>query len=84
MVKPVPLLDLRPGILAGMETYDSAIEVDEISRTFDVPHLRCSAYESGDPSCESRPSHKPPDNAALTVFMWTTLNSSWSPLLLVA
>lgn len=35
---PVPgLPDPMPDLLAGMETYDSAIEMDEISRTFDVP-----------------------------------------------
>ncbi len=35
--EPVPLPDPMPWILAGMETYDSAIEMDEIARTFDVP-----------------------------------------------
>jgi uncharacterized protein YbjT (DUF2867 family) len=36
--EPVPgLPDPMPTLLAGMETYDSAIEMDEISRTFDVP-----------------------------------------------
>jgi uncharacterized protein YbjT (DUF2867 family) len=36
--EPIPgLPDPMPGILAGMETYDSAIEMDEIARTFDVP-----------------------------------------------
>ncbi|MBA3425437.1 MAG: SDR family oxidoreductase [Rubrobacter sp.] len=37
MGEPVPLPDPMPGILAGMETYDSAIEMGEIARTFDVP-----------------------------------------------
>jgi uncharacterized protein YbjT (DUF2867 family) len=31
------LPDPMPTLLAGMETYDSVIEMDEISRTFDVP-----------------------------------------------
>jgi uncharacterized protein YbjT (DUF2867 family) len=36
--EPVPgLPDPMPTLLAGMETYDSVIEMDEISRTFDVP-----------------------------------------------
>ena len=36
--EPVPgLPDPMPTLLASMETYDSVIEMDEISRTFDVP-----------------------------------------------
>lgn len=38
--EPVPLPDPMPWILAGMETYDSAIEMDEIARTFDVALTR--------------------------------------------
>jgi uncharacterized protein YbjT (DUF2867 family) len=34
---PVPLPDPMPDLLAGMETYDSVIETEEVSRTFDVP-----------------------------------------------
>jgi NADH dehydrogenase len=34
---PVPLPDSMPDLLAGMETYDSVIEMEEVSRTFDVP-----------------------------------------------
>ena len=44
MGEPVPLPDPMPGILAGMETYDSAIEMDEISRTFDVPLTRLETF----------------------------------------
>jgi len=44
MREPVPLPDPMPGILAGMETYDSAIEMDEISRTFDVPLTRLETF----------------------------------------
>ncbi len=40
----VPLPDPMPWILAGMETYDSAIEMDEISRTFDVPLTRLETF----------------------------------------
>lgn len=36
--EPVPgLPDPMPALLAGTETYDSAIEMDELSHTFDVP-----------------------------------------------
>ncbi len=36
--EPIPgLPEPMPWILAGMETYDSTIEMDEIARTFDVP-----------------------------------------------
>jgi uncharacterized protein YbjT (DUF2867 family) len=44
MGEPVPLPDPMPWILAGMETYDSAIEMDEISRTFDVPLRRLETF----------------------------------------
>jgi len=38
MGEPIPgLPEPMPWILAGMETYDSTIEMDEIARTFDVP-----------------------------------------------
>jgi hypothetical protein len=37
MGEPVPgLPDPMPELLAGMETYDSVIEMDELIRTFDV------------------------------------------------
>ncbi len=42
--EPVPLPDPMPWILAGMETYDSAIEMDEIARTFDVPLTRLETF----------------------------------------
>ena len=42
--EPVPLPDPIPWILAGMENYDSAIEMDEISRTFDVPLTRLETF----------------------------------------
>jgi NADH dehydrogenase len=36
--EPVPgLPDPMPALLAGMETYDSIVEMEEIARTFDVP-----------------------------------------------
>ncbi len=44
MGEPVPLPDPMPWILAGMETYDSAIEMDEVSRTFDVPLTRLETF----------------------------------------
>jgi NADH dehydrogenase len=44
MGEPVPLPDPMPWILAGMETYDSAIEMAEISRTFDVPLRRLETF----------------------------------------
>ncbi len=34
--EPVPLPDPMPWILAGMETYESVVEMDEIARSFDV------------------------------------------------
>lgn len=42
--EPVPLPDPMPWILAGMETYDSAIEMDEIARTFDVALTRLETF----------------------------------------
>ena len=42
--EPVPLPDPMPWILAGMENYDSAIEMAEISRTFDVPLTRLETF----------------------------------------
>jgi uncharacterized protein YbjT (DUF2867 family) len=44
MGEPVPLPDPMPSILAGMETYDSAIEMEEIARTFDVPLTRLETF----------------------------------------
>lgn len=44
MGEPVPLPDPMPWILAGMETYDSAVEMEEISRTFDVPLTRLETF----------------------------------------
>jgi hypothetical protein len=36
--EPVPgLPDPMPALLAGMETYDSVVEMEETSSTFDVP-----------------------------------------------
>jgi hypothetical protein len=38
MGEPVPgLPDPMPDMLAGMETYDTVVEMEETSRTFDVP-----------------------------------------------
>jgi hypothetical protein len=37
---PAPM----PALLAGMETYDSAIEMDESTRTFDVPLTRLETF----------------------------------------
>jgi uncharacterized protein YbjT (DUF2867 family) len=44
MGEPVPLPDPMPSILAGMETYDSAIEMEEIARSFDVPLTRLETF----------------------------------------
>jgi NADH dehydrogenase len=44
MGEPVPLPDPMPWILAGMETYDSTIEMDEVARTFDVPLTRLETF----------------------------------------
>ena len=40
MGEPMPLPEPMPSVLAGMETYDSAIAMEEIARTFDVPLTR--------------------------------------------
>jgi hypothetical protein len=43
--EPVPALpDPMPDMLAILETYDSAIEMDEIARTFDVPLTRLETF----------------------------------------
>ncbi len=39
-----PSIDPMPWILAGMETYDSAIEMGQIARTFDVPLTRLETF----------------------------------------
>jgi NADH dehydrogenase len=44
MGDPVPLPDPMPSVLAGMETYDSAIEMEEIARTFDVSLTRLETF----------------------------------------
>ena len=44
MGEPMPLPDPMPSILAGMETYDSAIEMEEIARTYDVPLTRLETF----------------------------------------
>jgi uncharacterized protein YbjT (DUF2867 family) len=44
MGEPMPLPDSMPSILAGMETYDSAIEMEELARTFDVPLTRLETF----------------------------------------
>ena len=44
MGDPVPLPDPMPSILAGMETYDSVIEMEELARTFDVPLTRLETF----------------------------------------
>jgi NADH dehydrogenase len=44
MGEPVPLPDPMPSILAGMETYDSAIEMEELARTFDVALTRLETF----------------------------------------
>src|SRR5918997_5439972 len=41
---PVPLPDPMPALLAAMETYDSVIEMEEVSRTFDVPLTRLDTF----------------------------------------
>jgi hypothetical protein len=40
----VPLPDPMPSILAGMETYDSTIEMEELAHTFDVPLTRLEMF----------------------------------------
>jgi NADH dehydrogenase len=44
MGEPMPLPEPMPSILAGMETYDAAIEMEEIARTFDVPLTRLETF----------------------------------------
>jgi uncharacterized protein YbjT (DUF2867 family) len=45
MGEPVPgLPDPMPTLLAGMETYDSDVETEEIARTFDVPLMRLETF----------------------------------------
>ena len=44
MGDPVPLPDPMPSILAGMETYDSAIEMEELARSFDVRLTRLETF----------------------------------------
>jgi uncharacterized protein YbjT (DUF2867 family) len=44
MGEPMPLPDPMPSTLAVMETYDSAIEMEEIARTFDVPLTRLETF----------------------------------------
>jgi uncharacterized protein YbjT (DUF2867 family) len=44
MGEPMPLPDPMPSILAGMETYDSAIDMEELARTFDVPLTRLETF----------------------------------------
>jgi uncharacterized protein YbjT (DUF2867 family) len=42
---PVPgLPNPMPDMLAGMETYDSVVEMEETSRTFDVPPTRLETF----------------------------------------
>ncbi len=43
--EPVPgLPDPMPDLLAGMETYDSVVEMDEIARSFDVSPTRLETF----------------------------------------
>jgi uncharacterized protein YbjT (DUF2867 family) len=44
MGEPMPLPEPMPSILAGMETYDSAIEMEELARTFDVSLTRIETF----------------------------------------
>jgi uncharacterized protein YbjT (DUF2867 family) len=45
MGEPVPgLPDPMPALLAGMETYDSVVEMEETSSTFDVPPTRLETF----------------------------------------
>jgi uncharacterized protein YbjT (DUF2867 family) len=45
MGEPVPgLPDPMPTLLAGMDTYDSDVEMEEIARTFDVPLMRLETF----------------------------------------
>jgi uncharacterized protein YbjT (DUF2867 family) len=41
---PVPLPDPMPDLLAAMETYDSVIEMEEVSRTFDVTLTKLETF----------------------------------------
>jgi uncharacterized protein YbjT (DUF2867 family) len=41
---PVPLPDPTPDLLAAMETYDSVIEMEEVSRTFDVTLTKLETF----------------------------------------
>ncbi len=50
MGEPVPgLPDPMPDMLAGMETYDSVVEMEETSHTFDVPPTRLETFGSRSP-----------------------------------
>jgi hypothetical protein len=43
--EPVPgLPDPMPTMLAGMETYDSVVDMEETSRTFDVSLTRLETF----------------------------------------
>ncbi len=42
--EPVPLPDPMPSLMAGMEAYDSAVEMEEIARTFGVPLTRLETF----------------------------------------
>ena len=44
MGEPMPLPEPMPSILAGMETYDSSIEMEKIARTFDVTLTRLETF----------------------------------------
>jgi uncharacterized protein YbjT (DUF2867 family) len=44
MGEPMPLPEPMPSILAGMETYDSSIEMEEIASTFDVTLTRLETF----------------------------------------
>ena len=44
MGEPMPLPDPMPSVLAGMETYDSAIEMEDIASTFDVALTRLETF----------------------------------------
>ena len=41
---PVPLPDLMPDLLAAMETYDSVIKMEKVSRTFDVTLTKLETF----------------------------------------
>jgi uncharacterized protein YbjT (DUF2867 family) len=53
MGEPVPLPDPMPSIMAGMEAYDSAVEMEEIARTFGVPLTRLETFVRE--QCSSQP-----------------------------